>query len=96
MSEIAQIIDSLENRIEKLFLKIEGLEHDSIGLKTELNNAMAVIQKQSGEITALKSECESLKMANSLLGGEENKRDTKLKINSLIREIDYCIAQLSD
>jgi hypothetical protein len=23
------------------------------------------------------------------------KRDTKLKINSLIREIDYCIAQLS-
>jgi hypothetical protein len=44
----------------------------------------------------IKSECESLKMANSLLGGDENKRDTKLKINSLIREIDYCIAQLSD
>ena len=48
------------------------------------------------KIVTLKSENESLKMANSLLGGEENKRDTKLKINSLIREIDYCIAQLSD
>ena len=96
MSEIAEIIDSLENRIGKLFTKIEGLEKDSIGLKTELENAMAVIQKQSDAIVTLKSECESLKMANSLLGGEENKRDTKLKINSLIREIDYCIAQLSD
>ncbi|WP_162127371.1 hypothetical protein [Flavobacterium phycosphaerae] len=96
MSEIAEIIDSLENRIEKLFIKIERLEQDSIGLKTELENAMAVIQKKSDEIVTLKSECESLKMANSLLGGEENKRDTKLKINSLIREIDYCIAQLSD
>jgi predicted nucleic acid-binding Zn-ribbon protein len=96
MSEIAEIIDSLENRIEKLFLKIESLEKNSIGLKVELENAMAVIQKQSNEIVSLKSENESLKMTNSLLGGEENKRDTKLKINSLIREIDYCIAQLSD
>ncbi|MGL2966402.1 hypothetical protein [Flavobacterium sp. XGLA_31] len=96
MSEIAEIIDSLENRIEKLFKKIESLENNSMELKAELNKAAALIQTQSGEIATLKSECESLKMANSLLGGEENKRDTKLKINSLIREIDYCIAQLSD
>jgi hypothetical protein len=31
-------------------------------------------------------------LTSSLLGSDENKRDTKLKINSLIREIDYCIA----
>ena len=96
MSEIAEIIDSLENRIEKLFTKINSLEQDSVSLKAQLSNAASVMQKQSDAIANLKSECESLKMANSLLGGEENKRDTKLKINSLIREIDYCIAQLSD
>jgi chromosome segregation ATPase len=96
MSEIAEIIDSLENRIEKLFTKINSLEQDSISLKAQLSNAATVMKEQSDEISVLKSECESLKMANSLLGGEENKRDTKLKINSLIREIDYCIAQLSD
>lgn len=96
MSEIAEIIDSLENRIQKLFIKIESLEKSSVGLKGELEKAIAMIQKQSDEIVTLKSESESLKMANSLLGGEDNKRETKLKINSLIREIDYCIAQLSD
>ena len=96
MSEIAEIIDSVENRIEKLFMKIDSLEKNSIALRTELQEAASLIQKQTEEIKTLKSECESLKMANSLLGGEENKRDTKLKINSLIREIDYCIAQLSD
>ena len=95
MSEIAEIIDSVENRVAKLFSKINSLEQGSVSIKEELDKA-AVIQKQSDVIAALKSECESLKMANSLLGGEENKRDTKLKINSLIREIDYCIAQLSD
>jgi chromosome segregation ATPase len=96
MSEIAEIINSLEGRIDKLFTKIEGLEHDSSLAKAELGTSAAELKKQAGEIAQLKSECESLRMANSLLGGEENKRDTKLKINSLIREIDYCIAQLSD
>ncbi|WP_293893833.1 hypothetical protein [Flavobacterium sp.] len=96
MSEIAEIINSVENRIAKLFNKINSLEQGSVSVKEELDRSVAMIQKQSDEIAALKSECDSLKMANSLLGGEENKRDTKLKINSLIREIDYCIAQLSD
>ena len=95
MSEIAEIIDSVENRVAKLFTKINSLEQGSASIKEELDKAAAVIQKQSDEIAALKSECESLKMANSLLGGEENKRDTKLKINSLIREIDHCIDRKS-
>lgn len=96
MSEIAQIIDTLESRLEKLLAKIEGLEKTSRELQQELNQAAIVMQKQSKEIETLKSQHDTLKIANSLLGSEENKRDTKLKINSLIREIDYCIAQLSD
>ncbi len=96
MSEIAEIIGSVENRVGKLFTKINSLEQAILTLKDELNKSADLVLKQSIEIAALKSECESLKMANSLLGGEENKRDTKLKINSLIREIDHCITQLSD
>ncbi|HEY4628470.1 hypothetical protein [Flavobacterium sp.] len=96
MSEIAEIIDTLENRIEKLFGKIDALEKNTQNLKQELSQSATIIQKQSNEIEVLKTQYESLKMANSLLGSDDNKRDTKLKINSLIREIDYCIAQLSD
>ena len=96
MSEIAQIIDTLESRLEKLIAKMEGLEKTSRELQKELNQAAIVMQKQSKEIETLKSQHDTLRIANSLLGSEENKRDTKLKINSLIREIDYCIAQLSD
>ncbi|BDB52822.1 hypothetical protein [Flavobacterium ammonificans] len=96
MSVIAEIIDTLENKIEKLFARNTSLEQLNLELKTELSNTNAIIQNQSREIDSLKKEYEALKIANSLLGSEENKRDTKLKINSLIREIDYCIAQLSD
>jgi chromosome segregation ATPase len=96
MSEIAEIIDSVESRIQKLFTKINSLEENTASLRTELQKAANLIQQQNEQIKTLQSECESLKITNSLLGGEENKRETKLKINSLIREIDYCIAQLAD
>ncbi len=96
MSEIAEIIDSVEGRIQKLFEKMNSLQVYTSQLETELKKAASTIDTQLREIERLKSEANSLKMANSLLGSEENKRDTKLKINSLIKEIDYCIAQLSD
>ena len=96
MSEIADIVDTLEDKVHKLFIKLEGLEKNSQDLKLELQKAARIINEQISEISALKKQYEALKLANSLLGSAENKRETKLKINSLIREIDYCIKQLSD
>ena len=96
MSVIAEIIDTLENKVGKLVLKIQNLEKKSQELQVDLTKSAQIIQAQSTEIEALKAQYETLKIANSLLGSDDNKRDTKLKINSLIREIDYCIAQLSD
>ena len=96
MSEFAEIIKTLESNIEKLFSKIATLEKNNTILNREISDSAQTINNQSTEIELLKSQYNSIKMSNSLLGSEENKRDTKLKINSLIREIDYCIAQLSD
>jgi cell division septum initiation protein DivIVA len=96
MSEIAEIIDTLENKIQKLFKKINDLEEKNQALQREIKISVQSNQNQTLAYESLKKEFESLKMANSLLGSEDYKRDTKLKINSLIREIDYCIAQLAD
>ncbi len=96
MSEIAEIIDTLESRLEKLFYKIKSLEEKNQELQHQLKYATTNLNNQSQVVETLKKDFETLKITNSLLGSEDYKRDTKLKINSLIREIDYCIAQLSD
>ena len=96
MSVIAEIIDTLEYKVEKLFEKSKRLEKNNQVLQLEITKAEQIIQRQSEEIEALKKQYDTLKIANSLLGSDNNKRETKLKINSLIREIDYCIAQLAD
>jgi restriction endonuclease S subunit len=96
MSEIAEIIDTLESRIEKLFTKVKSLEEKNQELQHQLKYAATNLNNQSQTVETLKKDYETLKITNSLLGSDDYKRDTKLKINSLIREIDYCIAQLSD
>lgn len=96
MSEIAEIIDTLENKIEKLIAKVTSLEEKNQELQHQLKYAATNINNQSQLVETLRKDYETLKITNSLLGSEDYKRDTKLKINSLIREIDYCIAQLAD
>ncbi len=96
MGEIVVIIETLENSVAKLISKLENLEQNSQQLQQDLKKATAIIAAQTTEIEQQKQQNNTLKIANSLLGSEDNKRDTKLKINTLIREIDFCITQLSD
>lgn len=96
MSNIGEIVNSLEVNVFKLLDKIESLQNYNQELLIKLADLESLNRQQILEIKALKSNFDSIKITNSLLGSDEYKRDTKLKINSLIREIDYCIAQLSD
>ena len=96
MSEITEIMDTLENKIQKLFTKINSLEEKNQALQKEMTLSVASLQNKNLVLETLKKDVETLKITNSLLGSEDYKRDTKLKINSLIREIDYCIAQIAD
>lgn len=96
MNGLSELIDSLEVKFFKLNQKLIQLEKINLDLNEQLLTSKKIQQQQSEEIASLTNQIDSLKMINSLLGSEENKRETKLKINSLIREIEYCIAQLSD
>jgi hypothetical protein len=43
-----------------------------------------------------KEQYDLLKIAKTIDGSSTNTRDTKLKINTLIREIDKCIIELQE
>jgi len=96
MSQLSEIVDSLENRISKLLHSHQELKQTNDKLEGELTFLNLQQEKFHTEIESWKAKCDSLKLANSMLGSEEYKRDTKLKINALIREIDQCITQLSE
>lgn len=82
---IVQLLNKLKENhllINKLKTYNQELELESTSLKTEISD--------------LKKKNDFLKMANSLLGSKESKAITKRKITSLIKEVDFCIHQLSE
>jgi chromosome segregation ATPase len=96
MSNLSEIVDLLENRVSKLLHKHQKMKHQNAKLEAELNLLKEKQQESETEIASWREKCNSLQLANSMLGSNEYKRDTKLKINALVREIDSCITQLSE
>ena len=87
VTEIEKNVILLLNKLKDNYLLIQSLQLKLKELESSNSNFIE-------EINLLKQKNKSLSLANSLLGSDENKGDTKDKINSLIKEIDRCLNQL--
>ncbi len=95
MSKLLNHIDQIELRVKALIAENKRLqeemdrrEHVIATLESDLNDAHLAIKEGEEAMNALKT-------ANAMLGSDDYKTKTKLKINALVREIDQCIAQLA-
>ncbi|WP_373517613.1 hypothetical protein [Pricia sp.] len=96
MGELVKVVDSLENKISKLLHKIELLQQSNTKLVNELDHLKKDKVEVSNSISVWEERYNSLKLANTMLGSSTDKTEAKLKINTLIRELDHCIAQLAE
>ena len=96
MGDLVGIVDSLENKVSKLLHKMELLQQLNAKLREELELAKEQHDHKVETLAEWEEKYNSLKMANSMLGSNTSKTEAKLKINTLIRELDVCIARLSD
>ncbi|MGB1269281.1 MAG: hypothetical protein ACPG45_06055 [Flavobacteriaceae bacterium] len=95
MSELLKLVDSLEVKLQKVVSRLDEKEQINKQLLAELALKEENIKQQNIVLANWQDKYEALKLTSSMLGSEDYKRETKLKINTLIREIDHCITQLS-
>ncbi|MCF6351020.1 MAG: hypothetical protein L3J23_08355 [Flavobacteriaceae bacterium] len=93
---VLEMVDLLENKLTRLIIKQEQLLEDNRLLKQTEQLLTRKISEQDNFIKGLNKKNDSLKVANAIVGSKEDKHLTKIKINTLIREIDKCIIQLSE
>ncbi|MFD2585727.1 hypothetical protein ACFSQJ_02225 [Croceitalea marina] len=96
MGELVEIVDSLENKVSKLLHRLEVLQQANSKLEKELSHLKEEKQSVQSSIVDWEEKYNSLKLANSMLGSSTDKTEAKLKINTLIRELDLCIAHLAE
>lgn len=89
-------VKSIENKIRQLSDLILELKLDIQQKDGEIASLVKQLKTLEVENSDLNKKVESVQIANALVANEsEGKRDAKLKINELVREIDRCIALLN-
>lgn len=96
MSNTLNAIHILEQKLKSLLVKFEELKVENTNLHQEKIKLQENIVAKEQLLTTQQREYELLKVAKTIEGSSNNTKDTKLKINSLIREIDKCIIQLQE
>jgi hypothetical protein len=96
MSKIETIVQTLEQNTNQIIDQIGLLKKENGALKREIIDLKTQNKDQLLLLEEKQAEFDSLKIASSMLGSNEDKRASKLKINALIKEINDCIASLSD
>jgi len=96
MSNTIEAIHLLEVKLENLLSNYEFLKKENEILLQETTNLRHQLLKKEQLLINQKKQYDSLKIAKTIEGSSTNTRETKLKINTLIREIDKCIIQLNE
>ncbi len=89
------LLDNLKANLQQLFSAYQKLEAYNAGMGEEISKLKYQIDKLEAEKLEISRKNEQLKIANQLLSGKDESGAAKQKINSLIREIDKCIALLN-
>ncbi|MGK0127876.1 MAG: cell division septum initiation protein DivIVA [Candidatus Azotimanducaceae bacterium] len=96
MSNINEVAELLEHKLDKLLDVHSFLKDENEFLHKKLNSLEIELTHTSQELVEKEKEYQLLKIAKTIEGSNKNTRETKLKINALIRDIDKCIVQLND
>ena len=96
MKKIQDLLFDLEKKVESSLAELSKLKNE----KNDLLDKNQILINEKNELNAefrlLDERFKALKIANTISGSENNINETRSEINSLIREIDLCISQLSD
>ena len=90
------LISSIEKKLSNLLSSYENLKDKNLKLEYENDKLISKIEDNSQIINSLNDKIKIMSISKSVDVSKNDIKQTKLKINEYIREIDKCIAQLNN
>lgn len=94
MSQLIEKLSEVTTLVKQLGGRVNELTSENEQLKTQLADALQKLKQQEDQISDLSEKQKLITLAKSL-PSDESRKDVKLKINDMVREIDKCIALLN-
>lgn len=90
-----KLINELKDKIHSLIKLYEQTREEKTYLFQEKQELVDLLEKKESEYAELNKRYETLKTTKILELSSDDKHETKIKINRMIREIDKCVALLN-
>lgn len=95
MSQLLQLLNLVDDKFVSFVNRYQQTLREKEELQVQLRQAQQKLMDQQHQIGELEATVETLKIASTISGSDKFKHETKIKINTLVREIDQCIEQLT-
>ena len=95
-TSLQQKLDQVEAKVRKLADAYKSLNVKLKSAYTENSHLKMILEKKNEELLHFKNQDKIAKIVSSIPADDKSTTELKLKINEYIKEIDKCIAYLSE
>lgn len=96
MAQLHQQLSHIQTLAYTLVQKYEEAQNEVEQLRQALEQMEAELRKSDRKLALLENELENARTARGLSATDEDSHLARAKVNSLVREIDRCIALLNE
>ena len=90
------IVNNIEVKLGKLIAKYKQIREEKLILQQENEGFVSVLKSKENEISELQEKIKLMNISKSVDASKQEVKETRLKINEYVREIDKCIALLNN
>ena len=88
-------VNNIEVKLVRLIANYKQIREDKLVLKQENETLIATLAAKSKEVMDLQEKIKLMNISKSVDVSKQEVKETRLKINEYVREIDKCIALLN-
>ena len=85
----------LRSRVAEVAAAVDELRAENNHIMRLNEDLMGLVSQKQSEIEKMQASFEQLKLAKTLAGSQEDIKNTKTRVDGILREIDKCIALLN-
>ena len=89
------IVNNIEVKLVKFIAKYELISKEKLLLQQENDTSVVALESKEKEILSLQEKIKLMNISKSVDASNQEVKETRLKINEYVREIDKCIALLN-
>lgn len=91
-----ELIAAFELKLRKLMSEYQSLQEQNAELKAELERKHTDLMHAHQDVLELRKSYDHLRIARNLGISQEDRNESKQRINKMVREIDKCLALLDE